>query len=106
MNDDRDLRRVAALLPLLAKSFSAEPRGGAGSAGRTSLQADRFTAAKAQTQFHLTKTPSDPQQVTFIVGGVIQELGVDYTVSGSTVTWLGASFVIEAGDKVRVDYFV
>jgi hypothetical protein len=66
---------------------------------------DRFKASRGQRQFLLSRAPANPEHVTFIVRGVIQEYGVDYTVSGNEVTWTDKSFSMDEGDSIRVDYF-
>lgn len=56
----------------------------------------------------LPSTPSDPTKVLLdIIGGSAQEYGVDFSVSGTTLTWnsLGLDGVLIAGDKLRYWYF-
>lgn len=62
-------------------------------------------AAEALT---LVNTPSNVALVKLdIIGQGAQEFGVDYTVTGSSLSWLGLglSGVLSAGDKLRISYF-
>ena len=50
-------------------------------------------------------TPSDPTLTRLTVGGVRHTYGVDFTVSGSTLTWsgLGLDGILEAGDILQIE---
>lgn len=56
-------------------------------------------------QITLSKTPTTPNKTRVVViGGINQEYGVDFTVSGSILSWngLGMESLLEAGDKLIV----
>jgi hypothetical protein len=67
-------------------------------------QTDEFTASASQTAFTLTKTPVDSNDVRMRINGVDYDNGVDYTVSGTSVTWTDTAFVLDNGDDVEFDY--
>jgi hypothetical protein len=52
----------------------------------TSFTLDQFTATAGQTVFTLTRAPASVQSVIVGIDGVVQEPGVAYTVSGTTLT--------------------
>jgi len=59
-----------------------------------------------QTVFTLAEEPVDPDDVTFVMNGAMYIKDVDFTVVGTTVTWLNTDFGLVTGDRVRVDYAV
>jgi hypothetical protein len=63
-----------------------------------------FTPAGGQTVFTIADTPVT-DTVLFYVNGVLYELDVDYTVAGTTITWLDAKFTLAASDRVFISYF-
>jgi hypothetical protein len=70
-----------------------------------------FSAAAAQTAFVLAETPIvgtvvDEDTVTFSVNGVSYVKTVDFTLSGNTVTWTDAAFVLELNDEIMIAYDV
>lgn len=65
---------------------------------------DEFTATEDQTIFTLSSTPTDSDSVQMFVNGVIYDDTADYTVSGTTVTWLDAKFTMDTGDKILIRY--
>ena len=82
----------------------------AGSVGK-SFAVDEYTLTANQVdttkQITLSNTPTNDQDVQMIVyGGVAQNEGPDYTVSGTTLSWngLGLDGIIETGDKIAVSY--
>lgn len=61
----------------------------------------------ANTPVALTQTPTANSVLAFITSGPILDEGVDYTVSGSTLTLLIASPVIQlltTGEKIVIQY--
>lgn len=66
---------------------------------------DVFTPAPAQTVFVLSSAPSDPSQTMLFVNNVKYLITTDFTVSGSTLTWLDTEFALDASDVVEVIYF-
>lgn len=61
------------------------------------------TVTNGQTSFTLLQTPFDSGSVSMFLNGLRQEFGIDYTVSGTTVTWLGTTLVNT--DEVDFTYF-
>jgi len=50
-------------------------------------------------------TPNSPTLARLTVGGVRQTYGIDFTISGSTLSWsgLGLDGVLEAGDVLQLE---
>ncbi len=66
---------------------------------------DTFTPTTGQVTFSLSTAPTDLDSLELDVNGVTYEGGgVDYTVSGVTITWLNTEFSMLAGDRVVVRY--
>jgi hypothetical protein len=76
---------------------------GTGPGGAT-FQVDPFTAAPLQTAFVLSAVPAVSADVLVWVNGVLYELGVDYTVVGTALTWLNTLFTLGAPDVVIAYY--
>lgn len=56
-------------------------------------------------QITLSRTPTTAEETrVIVVGGINQEYGVDFTVSGDVLSWngLGLDGVLEAGDKLII----
>lgn len=64
---------------------------------------DEFTTTAGQVTFILSQAPGDANSLSFFVNGVLYDDVADYTVSGTTVTWLNV-FAMETGDKVHIRY--
>lgn len=79
------------------------PRGGPGGGGGGTFHVDFFSPTLGETAFTLSATPSAPPELVWI-NGVLYELGLDYTVSGTTLTWLNISFSLGPPDLVEVYY--
>lgn len=60
---------------------------------------DQFTATAGQTAFTLSQAPASANAIIVLIGGIHQEPGVGYTVSGTTLT-------TTAGVPVGVHVFV
>ena len=63
-----------------------------------------FVPTAGQVTFILSSAPTDSQTLTFAVNGVLADEGVDYSVSGVTITWLNALYTMETTDLVVVRY--
>ena len=64
---------------------------------------DVFTATVGQVNFTTTYTPTDQQSTDLFIDGISQTVGVDYTVSGNTVTY-GNNPPLTGGETVVVKY--
>lgn len=62
-----------------------------------------YTPVFGQVTFILPSAPLN-NEADFFINDVPYERGVDYTVSGTTLTWLNVTFAIEANDHVRATY--
>lgn len=62
-----------------------------------------FVPVDAQVTFILPSAPLGTR-VDFYVNSIPYEQGVDYTVSGTNITWLNVVFAIESNDSVRAVY--
>ena len=76
----------------------------AGASAADHHQTDQFTATALQTAFVLSKVPADPVDVVMHVNGQRQRNGVDFSIVGTTVTWLDVQFTLSGGDAVQLDY--
>lgn len=69
-----------------------------------SEQAEFFTAVGGETTWTLAHTPIAGYKRKLFISGVLQSEGVDYSVSGNTVTWLGINTPLTIGDKIAFYY--
>lgn len=65
---------------------------------------DESTPTIGQVTFILSTAPTDALSLTMRVNGAAYDNGIDYTVSGVTVTWLNLDFTMETTDKVHLRY--
>lgn len=72
--------------------------------GHSPWTEDEFVPTNGQITFILSLAPTDLVSLEFIVNGVHFDDATDYTVSGTTVTWLNAAFVMKTKDKVLIRY--
>lgn len=79
------------------------PNGGGGGASGV---ADAYVAIAAQTLFTLSSIPAVPAAVLFFVNGQKQTYTTNYTVVGTTLTWLNVGFSMSAGDEVAAFYLI
>ena len=83
--------------------------GGGGGATEPTVEYRTLTGGEATAEsLTLVGTPATPSKVLLDqIGGTSQEYGVDYSVSGTTLTWsgLGLDGVLIAGDKLRIVYW-
>lgn len=95
---------------MLSKSNSAGGGGGGGGRGPRGLSGtgsshvENYTAINNQTVFPLATRPAMPSRVQMYVNGVLYVYTTDFTVVGSTATWLDTDFVLLAGDTVTFIY--
>lgn len=74
-----------------------------GSGGGPIWTKDEFIPTTGQVTFVLSQTPSDLASLEVAVNGVEYDDGVDYTISGATITWLDP-FTLKTKDKMIVQY--
>jgi hypothetical protein len=67
------------------------------------IKHDPLTVAVENVIPTLTFAPDSQTSMVLFVGGTIQVAGTDYTLSGSTVTWIGAQ-TLTVGTTVDVVY--
>lgn len=82
--------------------------GTGGTGGASNLQTEFFTVSNPpQSQFTLASNVARDTDNDFIIkiyyNGMILEIGQDYTLSGTTVSWT-SSINLEAGEKIEVFY--
>lgn len=68
-------------------------------------QKDTFVPIAAQTIFTLSFTPGGMSTFLLTLNGLEQEEGINYTVSGTTLTWLNFPFVLAVTDLLIIHYF-
>lgn len=89
--------------------FSAGAGGGGGGGVTPATEYRTLTGGEITAkQLTLSGTPASPTNVLLdIIGGTAQEYSVDFTVSGTTLSWngLGLDGLLTAGDKLRIHYY-
>jgi len=65
---------------------------------------DEFTPTPAQVTFFLSQAPLDINSLSVKINGVTADDTTDYTISGTTLTWLNNLFVLDSGDKLLAKY--
>jgi hypothetical protein len=65
---------------------------------------DLFVATALQTVFALSRAPRSQAITKMYVNGRIQTPATDFTVVGTTLTWLDVGFTLAAGYAIRVEY--
>ncbi len=65
---------------------------------------DEFIPTAGQTVFTLSSGPTDSNSTVVVVNGVIADDTTDYTVSGTTLTWLDTEHTLNGSDKLLVRY--
>ena len=63
-----------------------------------------LTAVGGETSWVLTNTPSTGYIPQLYIGGILQRNGIDYSISGNTVSFLGINNPLVAGDEVHIEY--
>jgi len=76
----------------------------AGAVSAAPFQEDEFSATPAQTVFALSQSFAPGGMSIVTVNGVRYSDGTDYTIVGTTFTWLNTPFVLVAGDCVVVTF--
>ncbi len=71
--------------------------------GEVAWTKDEFIPTTGQVTFVLSQTPFDLASLELAVNGVEYDDGVDYTISGATITWLDP-FTLKTKDKMIVQY--
>lgn len=78
--------------------------GGGGGSG-DEFQVDKFSVtAPGQTNFSLSKTPTNNNKVVCIISGIPQEPILDYYVVGTTLVYTERHFVLDVTDWVEAIY--
>lgn len=70
-----------------------------------SLTSDTFTPTASQTVFTLSAAADASCENTALVNGVAYIEGTDYTISGTTFTWLDNLFTLDTTDCLEVRYW-
>lgn len=65
---------------------------------------DEFVPTLGQVTFILSAAPLDPNSFSLHINGVVYDDGLDFTVSGTTLTWLNTPFSLDATDKLLARY--
>jgi hypothetical protein len=65
---------------------------------------DAFTPTLGQITFILSQAPTEPVSLSLHANGVEAVVAVDYTISGTTLTWLNTEFSFETDDEVVIQY--
>lgn len=80
--------------------------GGTGGGGGGSLTPHQETLAVTAGQpAALSTTPASAAAVLLGVNGVEAEQGVDYTISGTSLTWISGDYSLDGSDVVVAYYF-
>lgn len=94
-------------MPLAAGHFFAGPIvvTSSGGTGVDHHQTDNVTVTtNGQTAFTLSATPVDINDVEMTVNGIEYTNGVDFTITGTSVTWNNVLFTLRTGDMIIFDY--
>jgi hypothetical protein len=62
--------------------------------------------SNGQTSFTLAFTPKNANAVAFYVNGAVQAKATDFTISGTTLTWISTDFALATTDKLLAIYDV
>lgn len=84
--------------------ISLPPVGTPTTVNVASFQQDSFVALAAQTTFTLTTAYLASGLSVLIVNGIVYAQGTDYTIAGTTLTWLNTPFTLAGGESVVVKY--
>lgn len=84
--------------------ISLPPIGNPTATSVAEFQQDSFTAIPAQVLFTLTTSFYPNGLSIIIVNGLVYTQGADYTISGTTLTWLNTPFTFVGGESVVVKY--
>ena len=85
-------------------TWSDQTGGGGGAFDR---REQTFTPTLGQTVFTLAASPATPNDTSVFVNTVKYIYGIQFTVSGATMTWIpAAGFALDSLDVVEIIYFV
>ena len=87
-------------LGVTALTFAAA--GGGALADLTTV--DLFTPTDGQTAFVLSKIPKVAASIEFKLNGINYYTPASWTLTGQTITWLGAEFSTQTTDRVEIRY--
>jgi hypothetical protein len=65
---------------------------------------DTYVPTLGQVTFILSQAPTEPVSVSLHANGIEAVETVDYTLSGTTLTWLNTEFSFETDDGVVIQY--
>jgi hypothetical protein len=77
-----------------------------GGTGVVDQREEVFTPSLGQTVFNLSATPNPANDTSVFVNTVKYIYGVNFTVSGTQVTWLDSPFTLDSLDVVEIIYYV
>jgi len=101
---DIRLNSLDSLISTLEDELDLSGGGGGGGTGSATIEEESFTPSNGQTTFTLSKTYEAGGFVQFFVNGIKYDLIVDFTISGTTVTWLDTPFALATTDFVSIHY--
>lgn len=105
--DDGDVTvKPDVLISLQPGRWERTPIGSTGGGGGASFAENEFSATPAQTVFTLSGSLVPGGLSVLFVNGLGYAEGTEYTVSGTTLTWLNVPFILEAGDRVVIKFQV
>lgn len=93
IGDGETVRRVGTAL------VGYTPVGGSGT-----FDKDEFTPTLGQVSFILSRAPTDDESVVVTINGIETDDVTDWTVSGTTLTWLDTEYSLDSNDKLIVRY--
>ena len=102
--DDIDYYMTSVGWTFVETDPSDTPQEAAANSAGNVWSEDEFIATLGQVTFILTQAPLDSVSLTVTVNGVTYDDTSDYTVSGTTVTWLNTLFSMDVGDQVLIRY--
>lgn len=91
---------IAAMLNDLINIL--DKTSGSGTTGSTRPPEQLYVVESNQTVFQLTGTPANKELLILLVNGVAYAYGAtnDFTISGSTLTWLNTAVALEPADSL------
>lgn len=87
----------------LAK-LTPEVRGLIGSG--VAIVRQSFTPSASQTNFTLSIAPPTPSEAIITLNGIELEFSVDYTISGTLLTYLDGAIDLTSEDRLKVRFFI
>lgn len=74
------------------------------SGGRKKVDITVVTALQTVFTNVLTTESKNPSVSELVINGQMQSYGVDYTISGKTITWISTDFTLNTTDKIYIIY--